>query len=700
LYLIKDRLIFNFGIIVCLIFFSLGYASYPFSSHSGYVVVFTDLHYPYKQKVVDNLFKKTLEINPMGVFLLGDLTEMGTDEEFGKLAKTLSTLEKAKITYRYILGNHDVRWSYTLRKSKKLYDTTEALYETFTIETDKFLFIGLDTTMYFQHVGHLGNLQIKWLKEHLEKANKNGKKVILLSHHPFGGPANYTDDGWKVLELLPNYDIPLVLSGHVHSYEYSGMYNWSWFQTLGAAKDGYMTVISWDEEKIYIWKYTSSDNVFELIKSVPLYKRKRQIPIMNAKLLQSADGTFNLSTESEGIEKLRITANGKTVVERKIQYKLEGYSTYEAVLNDVFGNDISLFIRVSGIGKDGYFQRFYTLEKSQDEKGTTLKKLWSFNLEDTIYSKPLVLKDGVVVADYSGNLLYIRDKGVLWRRKVGPVISNVGLINDNNILLGDLRGNVYLFTMEGKLLKQLKLKEPIFAVKNGLSTVAICAGRYLYILRMSDLSVISKHDLNGLLQVPALFKNGNYFQPSWDGKIYVINESGKIVERFDVGKGYYTSGSSTPELLDNLLIYSNTDGSVSVIDIQRKTKVWTLKIPGAGYSSFERQGDFVYISTINGEIYEINSKDGKISWNLKVGLSTTFPSLEMINTETLIAGMNDGAVAFLDSKTQGVAKIHITNSIITNIVVGESGIIITTADGEICCCNPENQESSVKFTGR
>jgi len=56
--------------------------SYPFFSHQGYVILLTDLHFPYKQKTIESLLNKITEIKPQHVFLLGDLTEMGSDEEF------------------------------------------------------------------------------------------------------------------------------------------------------------------------------------------------------------------------------------------------------------------------------------------------------------------------------------------------------------------------------------------------------------------------------------------------------------------------------------------------------------------------------------------------------------------------------------------------------------------------------------------
>jgi len=656
------------------------YATYPFILHDGYVVLLTDLHYPYKSKTVEGLMNEVVQINPKGVFLLGDLTEMGSEQEFKKLSQLFLTLDRAKIPYRYVFGNHDVRWSDKLRKSSTLSKDSNSLYETFAVQIGNLLFIGLDTTMYFQHIGHIGEVQLNWLKERLEEAKKNGLKVILLSHHPFGGPKNYTDDGWKVLEIMPNYDIPLVLSGHVHTYEHSGMYNWSWFQTLGAAKDGYMTVLSWDKEQLYIWKYELGKNDFELLKSVPLELSSRQLINLRVNLERLTDGFLKLKAGYIGAERIRITANGKIVHERKIEFDKDKYKNYEVVLNNLPKTGISTFLRISLSGKFGVFQKFYIISNESEENR---KILWSYKLNNTIYSKPVSYNDGVVVADYSGYVVYLRDGKEIWKRIVGPVVANLEIIN-NEILVGDLNGNIYLFEIEtGRLLKSVKLTEPIYAIRKGDTTISIGAGKYLFVLRTSDLSLILKYDLEGLVQIPALFESGKYFQPTWSGKIYIIDEISRVINQFIIGKTYYTAGSSIPSLIGNLLIYANTDGTINCLNIEKKEKEWTLKISGVGYTPVKKHGNSIYASTINGEIYKIDGISGKTIWSAKIGSSITLSSLNFIDEELLVVGTDNGEVAIINSETGTFKKFFVAPGYVTDVIPLKSEIIVIMSNGNV-----------------
>ncbi|MFN6992529.1 MAG: metallophosphoesterase family protein, partial [Fervidobacterium sp.] len=247
--LIKTPIIVLLSILSIFLFLSLflpssvygnsqGNEVFPFQNHLGYVVIVSDLHYPYGGKNVENVFATIIKIKPKYVFILGDLTEMGNKEEFKSVDKLLNILKKEKINYEVLLGNHDIRWSYNVLKRKVI---NGAIYENFRVDLEGITFIGVDTTLYFQHFGHIGDVQLRWIQEQISEYSeyseyeKNLRDIIILSHHPFAGPANYTDDGWKLENIINKHNeksvfgvIPLVLYGHVHTFGRSGLYNKTW----------------------------------------------------------------------------------------------------------------------------------------------------------------------------------------------------------------------------------------------------------------------------------------------------------------------------------------------------------------------------------------------------------------------------------------------------------------------------------------
>ncbi|MGQ9855952.1 MAG: metallophosphoesterase [Fervidobacterium sp.] len=675
----KLSLLLILFLILIYLFSSAVFAQIPFLSHKGFVAVLSDLHYPYRSNITDRLIREVVELKPAHVFLTGDLTEMGSEPEFLKLWKALSVLDKSGIKYSYTLGNHDVRWSDAFRKSKRLSGTP---YESFEQNVDKFLFIGIDTSFPFQQVGHIGIEQLKWIESTLKKAEKEKKIPIILCHHPFGGPSNYTDDGWKLMNLFLEYKIPLVLYGHGHSYSYAGNYNGTWFQMIGAAKDGYMTVVSWDETALHIWKYLLELDKFELLKSVSLIPETIEKNLLLS--IEEKKGKISISVNPSKFEKIKAISNGKILLERTLKDTSKTSFEIGSVTTDLGINFLSLY----GYSKGYTIQRFYTLESAVNTNAK-LKLIWSYKLQEAIYSEPIEVDGGVIVADYSGTVLFLKDGKEIWRVKVGPILTNIVKENDlgisKSIFVGDIDGNLYFIeTKTGKVLKRITLTEPIYAISGGNSTLLVGAGRYGYVIRKSDLQIIAKHDLKGLVQSEAHFENGVYYQTSWGGDIFVINEEGEIIDRLNTGSGYYTAGACKPALIDEWLFYTTTGSKLLGVNLKDKTKKWEIGNITVGYSSVEKFNDFIFVSSLGGTVYKFD-KNGKLVWKANTGSPISFSSPRVLSDNHLIIGTNSGEIALIDITTGNFSKYFAGPSYVTHVVpfANQKMLAVTFADGSV-----------------
>ncbi|MEJ5257504.1 MAG: PQQ-binding-like beta-propeller repeat protein [Fervidobacterium sp.] len=659
------------------LFSSTVFAQIPFLSHKGFVAVLSDLHYPYRSNITDTLFKKLLELKPSYVFLTGDLTEMGSDVEFSKLWKAISVLDKSGIKYRYTLGNHDVRWSDIFRKSKRL---SNVPYEFFQETVDKLLFIGIDTSVPFQQVGHIGNEQLKWVENTLKSAGVEKKIPIILCHHPFGGPSNYTDDGWKLMNMLLEYRVPLVLYGHGHSYSYAGNYNGTWFQMIGAAKDGYMTIVSWDEAALHIWRYSLEFDKFELLKSVSLIPEAIEKNLSPS--IENKDGKISISANPSKYNRIKAISNGKILLERTLKDTSKTSFEIGNVTTDLGINFLSLY----GYSKGYTIHRFYTL-KSAINTDAKLKLIWSYELQEAIYSKPIEVDGGIIVADYSGTVLFLQDGKETWKMKIGPVFANIVSESDSgtSFFIGDIDGNMYVIeTKTGKILKKIKLNEPIYTISNGKSTLLVGAGRFGYVIRKSDLQIIAKHDLKGLVQSEAYFENGVYYQTSWGGGIYIIAEDGRLTDRIDTGSGYYTAGACKPAVIDEWLFYTTTGSKVVGVNLKDKTKKWEAGNITVGYSSVEKFKDFIFVSSLGGTVYKFD-KNGKLVWKANTGSPISFSSPRVLSDNHLIIGTNSGEIALIDITTGSFSKYFAGPSYVTHVVPTSNPgtFIVAFADGSV-----------------
>jgi predicted MPP superfamily phosphohydrolase len=204
----------------------------------------------------ENLISVTNGYEFDAIFVLGDLTSFGLPSEFkgcGDIIREIARnlrVDEGNIFFAF--GNHDVDWNISRladqgTRSEPLYKELAATTGTIFLnhENKKYLkgpvpssgvyfhdkaniFIvnsGYYSThdQTFSH-GKLGDRQLSWLKESLDK-HSNYKKwnILILHHHPrkYSYPSVYIDiscveEGSELLDIIGSSKIDLVLHGHRH----------------------------------------------------------------------------------------------------------------------------------------------------------------------------------------------------------------------------------------------------------------------------------------------------------------------------------------------------------------------------------------------------------------------------------------------------------------------------------------------------
>ncbi len=167
------------------------------------------------------------------VVITGDDVDVGSDIASLKLFRTLTNFMR-KPTF-IIPGNHDHAGVNTITAFKEKYYGKYIGRRYWYRVIGKFLLVGLDTGSY----GYLDDKQLKWLENILNRYNDKVK--IILTHHPlFGYDARgyitgtwkefnklynllypswqeYSDSAREFLRLIEEYNITMVLAGHIHT---------------------------------------------------------------------------------------------------------------------------------------------------------------------------------------------------------------------------------------------------------------------------------------------------------------------------------------------------------------------------------------------------------------------------------------------------------------------------------------------------
>lgn len=240
------------------------------------IVVATDLHYfakenyeecewfeeymlygdgrmvTYADEILDAFAQKMDEVQPDLILLTGDLTYNGEKNSHEKLAEKLKVLEKNGTAVAVIDGNHDVDNIFTKGYGKDDYIDLENIngYEFLNIYKDlgydlavstdknslsyrinlnsKYALLILDTAKH-EMTGSISNASgriqdesYQWMENELKKIQDENRIPLVAMHHNLAihnssNYANYTISNHEQLaQLFKSYQVPLVLSGHVH----------------------------------------------------------------------------------------------------------------------------------------------------------------------------------------------------------------------------------------------------------------------------------------------------------------------------------------------------------------------------------------------------------------------------------------------------------------------------------------------------
>lgn len=215
-------------------------------------------------EILDAFQKDMEKQQPQLVIITGDLTFYGEKESHRALAEKLKQLESQGITVAVLPGNHDIDSLYSRSYANDHYDDVEnvnaaefkEIYKELGYDqavscdeaslsyrlalNDDYTLLMLDSVAHEQKGatmdagGFLADATWEWLKQELAKIRKEGKKAIVAMHHNLTVHFDLFQEGYaikdheKLASLLQEYEVPFVLSGHMHCQhisEVNGVYD-------------------------------------------------------------------------------------------------------------------------------------------------------------------------------------------------------------------------------------------------------------------------------------------------------------------------------------------------------------------------------------------------------------------------------------------------------------------------------------------
>ncbi len=269
-----------------------------------------------------------------------------------------------------------------------------------------------------------------------------------------------------------------------------------------------------------------------------------------------------------------------------------------------------------------------------------------------------ISEDGKITVCGNDKFLYIfRDAKILWKKEIKV---NCLEVSGNYVAVGDTKGEIWLFSVEGKLLWKKKI------------------GGYIESIAVSP---------NGFLVVGSYDHRIHYLNR--DGRILWVYEAKSCVASVDVcDNGSFVVAE---DMLGNVYFFTrcsdlpwrvkSSDGDLSWI-YNTGWCVWKYSIGTLSYPNAIRiSADGRYIAVNGGDIHEVYmfSRDGYIVWKCRVdGLSNSMATTA--DGSYLVIGCDTGYVYLFDRYGRLLWKFN-TKSDTTSVDISSDGKFIAVGSG-------------------
>jgi 3',5'-cyclic AMP phosphodiesterase CpdA len=279
---------------------------------------------------------------PSFVLHLGDMTSLGTEEQYDKF---LSTAEGLEVPLYTTPGNHDIK-SIGIEAYQDHFGPGD-----YSFEYKNTLFVSVDSSQ-----AGLSNVQYDWLEEELS-GNQDHK--IVFTHVPPIDPREGEDhafldeeEGQRFVSLMQQMGVDVVLNGHIHCFNQILRGNTLFVTSGGGGATLYET-----PENGGFYHYLKIDISMFGIDVIPVPLNWAELSTPPSIIIKRGDDVLNLTLEDlKGFD----TVQGMSAFEN--QYgNWKGQGTYKGVslrdLVELFGGMERESVIIVGAW-DGYEQKY------------------------------------------------------------------------------------------------------------------------------------------------------------------------------------------------------------------------------------------------------------------------------------------------------------------------------------------------------
>lgn len=573
-------------------------------------------------------------------FLLhgGDITELGTTDQYDAYLRMVAPLKQAGVALRHTPGNHDARWADAGKAEfRKRFG---APYSSFDYQGIHFVL--LDVSVSAATHGHLDRAMLTWLGDDLRRVGTE-TPVVVVSHHPIAyEPSRFLDNDEDFLAVIRPYNVRAVFTGHGHlnlKWKRNGV---AYFMTAAGMDAGYK-LVQVENGALQVYNRVAGGQP-QLEETVPLARPSAEPRVQ---IVAPADGTDLSSGAPLGDAGLTLAAELRNfpAAPAKVEYRLDlgkwrplqavgGNSPSARWVASIPAADLnsglrSLQVRV----EDGAGNVWTDRVRLRTAQGVA-QVLWRFQTGGSIQGTPAVADGTVYAGSYDGTVYAVAAEGGAqrWTFGTGAPIVGGAVVEGNTVYIGSTNGVLYALQAQTGDLKWSYLLGGAIVATPQVAGDTVYIGSTdgnLYALSTRDGSLRWKFAAGGAIRAGVAYGDGAVYVGAWDRKAYAIDaQTGAKRWEAELARSYYYSpANTTPLFYQGKVIFTTSSDSrngnygVHALDARTGAIAWRVA-EAAGYATPVLFNRLVLVSTTAGKAVAIDPATGAVKWSVASGVGT------------------------------------------------------------------------------
>lgn len=553
----------------------------------------------------------------------GDVTEFGADDELA-LAKSL--MDRLKVPYYIIPGNHDVKWS------ESGGNTFNRLWgrSVFTFDAAGIRFIGTDSGPNMRMgMAQVPRESLVWM-DSLVRATPEGMPVVYITHNPMDHSLSNWDD---VCDILKQKNIVLTMGGHWHT---NNLRNY----------DGIPAVVGRSSLRATPKFGGAGYNL------VRIDTRTGQVAIYNrqagGRTAEQPWCTFNLKDAD------------RTAPQSRPDYAFnDAYKNVEVVWQFQDTGDIG-----SGLAYDGQ-RLFYATAPGviKAVEARTGRPVWEYRTGGRIYSFPYYAQGRVVCASTDGSVYCLNAKTgkKIWQYATEKGIVASPLVHQGTVYIGSSCGKFYAID-----LKKGTEKWTYQGIK-GFVEARACAddekvyigswGNEFYALSLRDGSLVWKWNNSGSRMLSAAAN----FPVEAHERIFITTpeRATRALDAATGGEIWYSKAPNGRESqglsLDKNTLYIKTMLTNELLGVDTRSDtcriLWRCALPNdvdmdLAPAEILSNDNAVFVPSSIGKVYAVAPDGSRVLWARKLS-NTVINHVLPLSEDTVVASTMNGIVVCL-----------------------------------------------------